>query len=419
MAEYRVPYGKSEVTFSIPDDYPVSVIAPRDIAPADDITALVRNALADPVGDIDLARYAGARSVAIAISDKTRPIPHTAIVPLLDHLAELGIADDAITFLIATGTHLPMTFEEFPAILPGDMLRRYRVISHDCDAPDLVYLGETQRGTPVYANRHFVEADLRIGIGNLEPHQFMGFSGGVKIAAIGLAGRETINTNHAMMIDPRSELGSYDDNPTRQDLEDIGRLMHVDFALNFILNRHKQVVRALAGDPLAVMHAGIPLARDLLEVPVAEAFDLVIASPGGYPKDINLYQAQKALSHAARVTRTGGHVILAAACSEGVGSDHYEEWVSGMESHAAVITRFKSEPFRLGPHKAFQIARDAVRVQVQMVSEIAPEYVAGLLLDSAPSVQAAIDTALDNLRARARVGVLPAANSTIPTLTAT
>lgn len=416
MAEYRVPYGKSEVTFAMPGEYSVTVIAPRDIAPAGDMVALVRDALVEPVGSVDLAQFAGAQSVAIAISDKTRPIPHAAIVPLLDRLAELGIADSAITFLIATGTHLPMTPDEFPKILPDDMLRRYRVISHDCDAPDLVYLGVTERGTPVWANPHFVAVDLRIVIGNLEPHQFMGFSGGVKGAAIGLAGRETINTNHAMMIDPRSELGRYDDNPTRQDIEDIGRLMRIDFALNFILNRQKQVVRTLAGDPLAVMQAGIPLAREILEVPVAEPFDLVITSPGGYPKDINLYQAQKALSHAARVTRTGGHVILVAACSEGVGSDHYEEWVTGMESHEAVMTRFKAQDFRLGPHKAFQIARDALRVHVQMVSEIAPDHAARLLLDTAPNLQAAINSALRELPAGARVGILPAANSTIPTL---
>ena len=134
----------------------------------------------------------------------------------------------------------------------------------------------------------------------------MGFSGGVKGAAIGLAGRATINHNHAMMSDPRAALDRYDDNPARQDVEEIGRLIGVHFALNTILNREKQLIHVLAGEPVAVMQAGIPLVRDLVEIPVSAPFDLVIASPGGHPKDINLYQAQKALAHAARIAKPGG-----------------------------------------------------------------------------------------------------------------
>lgn len=417
MAEYCVPYGTSEVMFTLPDTARSTVIAPREVAPPDDIRALVAGALDHPLGGVTLDDFAGARSVAITISDKTRPLSHDLVTVLLERLAALGIPDAAITLLIATGTHTPMPPEEFGLLLPDDIVRRYRMLSHDCDAMEtLVHLGTTDGGTPVYANRHFVDADLRIVVGNLEPHQFMGFSGGVKAAAIGVAGRETIDTNHALMTEPNAELGHYADNPMRQDLEQIGRMMGIQFALNAILNRHKQVVRALTGDPLAVMQAGVPLVRELVEVPVAQPFDLVITSPGGHPKDINLYQAQKALAHAARVTRDGGHAILVAACGEGPGSALYEDWVTGMSSHEAVIERFKREDFRLGPHKAFQIARDALRLHVQLVSEMDAARVKRLLLTPADDVQAAIDRALRELPAAAQIGIFPAANSTIPAL---
>jgi nickel-dependent lactate racemase len=274
----------------------------------------------------------------------------------------------------------------------------------------------TVRGTPVWINRRFVEADLRIVVGNIEPHQFQGFSGGVKSAAIGLAGRETINHNHAMMTDARSKLGQYEGNPARQDVEEIGQAIGVHYALNAILNGQKQIVHALAGEPQSVMEMGIPLSRSVCQVAVNAPFDLVIASPGGHPKDINVYQSQKALAHASLVTRNGGVVILVAACPEGAGSRGYETWVAGMNSHEQVLARFEREGFCVGPHKAFQIGRDAARVQVFLVSDMAAESARALLLTPAGSIDEALALVLPDLPEGARVGIMPRATSTIPHL---
>jgi nickel-dependent lactate racemase len=410
--EFKIPYGCGYLAFWLPDDRPVEWIAPHDEPAAPDPVQLARQALANPVGGVRLADFADARSTAVAIPDKTRPIPYAALYSLLDALENMGMT--TITLLIATGAHAPMTPDEFEKILPDDILRRYPVISHDCDAPNLVYRGETSRGTPVWANNDWINADLRIVVGNIEPHQFMGFSGGVKGAAIGLAGRVTINANHALMSDPRATLGCYDDNPARQDVEEIGRLIGVHFALNTILNRDKQIVHVLAGEPVAVMQTGIPLVRDLVEIPVSAPCDLVIASPGGHPKDIDLYQAQKALAHAARTTKPGGTEILVAACTEGSGSQRYESWMAGMTTHEEVLERFAREEFRLGPHKAFLIARDAVRVRVRLVSEMPGEQVRHLLLTPAASLDEALAEALAGLPPDARIGILPAANVTVP-----
>jgi nickel-dependent lactate racemase len=248
---FSIPYGKTTLSFTLPDSADVTVVAPRDVPPAEDPSALVRQALDSPLGGFRFEERHSAKTAAIAINDKTRPVPHSDLLPpLLERLEQTGIPAAGITLMIATGAHPPMASEEFPQVVPADILARYPVICHDCDdRANLLHLGHTQRGTPVWINRVFYEADLRIVVGNIEPHQFQGFSGGVKSAAIGLAGRETINHNHAMMLDPMSGLGEYHANPARQDVEDIGRAIEVHMALNAVLNAGKRIVHAIAGEP--------------------------------------------------------------------------------------------------------------------------------------------------------------------------
>lgn len=410
--EFRVPYGKSQIGFSIPDTYTVEWIGPelRNVKPYHSI----QDAIENPLGAVPDLRQV--KSVAIAFPDKTRPMRPEALFTLLRWLHRHDLWPEAITILIATGTHTPMKAEDYGPALT-DAAKNYRVISHDCDDVEkLAYYGETTRGTPVWVNREFVRADLRVVIGNIEPHQFMGFSGGVKSAAIGLTGRETINRNHALMVEPGADLGRYEDNPVRQDVEEIGRMIGVNLAINTILDFDKDIAHVFAGDPVDVMKAGIPLVRKEYEIQVETPFDVVITAPGGHPKDINLYQAQKALSHASRVTKDGGTVILVAACPEGTGNARYEQWIKGMTSHEAVLERFAQEEFRLGPHKAFQIARDAVRIKPLIKSEMADEFVRSLLLTPIQDVTDTLQAVLRDLPDDARIGVIPIANATIPVL---
>jgi len=420
MAEFCVPYGRSQLQLWLPDRFAVEVLTPAPVSVVPDPAGAAREAVARPLGSIRLTDFARARSVVIAIADKTRPIPNAILLPpLLEALAAAGIPDTAITFLIATGLHAAMQPHEFAGLLPEGMLGRFRVISHDVtDRANMVRLGETSRGTPVFMNRLFVQADLRIVVGNIDPHQFMGFSGGVKTAAIGLAGLETINANHALLLDPRADLARYEGNPMRQEVEEIGRMAGVHFAVNAVVNEKKQIVAVLAGDPVEVMRHGIPRVLEIYQVKVAKPFDLMIVSPGGYPKDINLYQGQKALGHACRVAPPGSTVILAAACPEGSGSQSYEDWVRGMESHRAVLDRFKGEGFRIGPHKAFQFARDASVRRLLLVTDMPASKTRELLLTKAESLDSAVGLALEGLAASARIGVMPWGNSTVPTLAA-
>jgi nickel-dependent lactate racemase len=415
---YSLPYGKDKLTFALPASYEVSLLSPARVAAAANPVQLVHQALDRPAGEKKLTAFAGVRSAAIAINDKTRPVPHRHLLPpLLARLEALGLPPQAITLVIATGTHPPMPPEEFGLVVPPEILARYPVICHNAYDPDsLILLGQTGRHTPVWINRDFARAELRLVVGNIEPHQFVGFSGGVKSAVIGLGGAETINHNHAMMTDPQARLGKYEDNPVRQDIEEMGRLIEIHFALNAILNEAKELVTVIAGEPRAVIEQGIPRVRELYQINASQPFDLVIASPGGHPKDINLYQAQKGLAHAALVTKTGGAIVLAAACPEGTGSDKYEQWMEDKTSYQEVFDRFQQEGFRVGPHKAFQIARDASQRRVILLSDMPAGLVRRLLLEPADSLEMALSLVLPDLAPQARIGIMPMANATIPAL---
>jgi len=409
MVDYSIPYGKRSLRFSLPDSADVDVIAPKSVPAAQNPNELIASALQDS----NLDAFADAVSVAIAINDKTRPVPHDQLLPpLLEALESMGISQDAITLIIATGAHPPMQKTEFSQVVPAEVLSRYRVISHDCDdAANLVPLGETRRGTPVSVNRTYAEADLRIVVGNIEPHQFQGFSGGVKSAAIGLAGRETIERNHAWLTDPRSRLGAFESNPARQDVEEIGAIIGIHFALNVILNDKKEILRALAGDPADVIAAAIPLVREIYQVEVDHLYDLMIVSPGGHPKDINLYQAQKALAHAALVTQPDGIIVLASACPQGAGEERFEEWMLDTPSLDTIVEQFRQEGFCLGPHKAYQIARDARGRSLFLLSELPAPDLERMHLVPVTDLQHLLETLTD---AKEHIAVMPYANATIP-----
>lgn len=410
----QLPYGKTKLSLDLPDS--AQIIAPKDVPPAPNPIELAQHALAKPQGGKTLADFGHFKTVAIAINDKTRPVPHAELLPpLLEALHDLGA--EKIVFVIANGTHPPMPPDEFPMILPPEIIAKYEIVSHDAYNPaEMVDLGKTPHGTPVLVNRQYVAADLRIVVGNIEPHQFMGFSGGVKSVAVGIASLATINHNHALMTHPESRLGQYDHNPARQDVEAIGQLIRVDFALNALLNGGKKIVNVLAGDPRAVMQAAIPQVREIFQVPVPHEFDFIISSTGGHPKDINLYQAQKALAHAALITKTGGTVLVLAACPEGTGSAKYEKWMDGMSSYEAVFERFAREGYQVGPHKAYQLARDAARVKTYLYSEMSADFVEKLLLHPVIDLDKTLGDILGSLPDTAQIGIMPAANATIPIL---
>jgi nickel-dependent lactate racemase len=417
MSVISLPYGKTQLSLEIDDKLTPDIIMPPVSTPASDARESVNSSITHPIGGFSWDRVITNGQVAIAINDKTRPVPNSIMIPpLLEKLFSLGFKPAQITFYIATGTHIPMRSEEFSLLLPPEIISHYKVVSHDCDDSDnLEFLGTTSKNTPVWINSAFFNSDLKILVGNIEPHHFMGYSGGAKTASIGLTGRQTINHNHAMLVEPESNFGVYGNNPTRQDVEEIGDLIHIDAALNVVMNSAKQIVHSLFGTPREVMSAGIPLSQDICQIKIKHAeYDLVIASPGGYPKDINLYQSQKALSHAASITRDGGCVILVAQCIEGVGSNSYEAFMEGISSTEEVFTKIKEEGFKVGPHKALQFAREQKRIRIIIVSDIDISRLRRLLLEPAENLETAFTKASIDLPPHPRIAVMPKATNTIP-----
>lgn len=416
--DYAVKYGAGVLTFVPPVVADVTVIGPRAAPGVSDPGAEVERALGEAVAQ-RLRRQPG--KTAITVSDATRPVPNDIILPpLLAELHARSAREEDICIVVGTGNHRAATPAEFPSLVGADIARRYRVFSHVYDDPaELVRLGETGRGTPVVVNKTFAEADTRIVIGMIDPHQFVGYTGGCKGAFIGLAGSETIAANHSMLSDPAAKLGVCDGNPVREDIDEFTDFLSIDLAINVVLNTANEVVRVFAGDPHDVLAAAVPLVQDVCETAVPHPMDIVIASPGGYPKDINLYQAQKALAHACELVRPDGCVILVAECREGAGDDLYEAWMTAAETPQDVVTRFEREGFRMGAHKAFLFARSMLKARTFLVSSgVAPDQARKLHLIPAPTVEDALAAAVEGIDGSPRVGVMPRASSTIPRIKA-
>jgi len=417
VAKYSLPYGKTKLEIDLDDRYRVDLFLPKDIHPDSDEKTIISSAIRNPEnGKVLSFKDAERMKVAITINDKTRPVPNNVIFPpLLRELNDRGIKNENITILIATGTHIPMSKNEHNLLLNEDILQNYHVTSHDCDeTSNLIFKGTTTYGTKVYVNSIFDSADIKVVVGNIEPHHFAGFSGGAKSASIGVCGRETITHNHILLKDPKSCVGRYEDNPLRQDIEEIGQLIEIDFALNVILNEKKEILHALFGSPKDVMKKGIQIIRENELIKISEPYDLVIASAGGYPKDINLYQAQKALTHASLFCKDGGMVLLAVACSEGVGSQSYVDFMQGVGSHKQAKEKFEKQGFRVGPHKSYQFAMIADRIDFKIKSEIEPNVLTGLLIESMDDFGIGITEVLNTSPSISRIAILPYATATIP-----
>ncbi len=418
MVEAVVPYGKTQLRFSIPESAPLTVIKPVSAPASPDQMGEVARALEEALARHPLQELGTA---VVVVSDGTRPVPNATILPvLLRRMEAAGIARERTTILVATGLHRPTRESELPALLGEEVCRRYRVDVHDArDRDRLERVGTTSRGTPIWINRLYLQCDVRILTGMIEPHQFVGFTGGAKSVAIGLAGEETIEGNHVLLQDPRSQMGVYDGNPAREEMEEILDLVGADLALNVILNNEKQIVAALAGPPRVMERAGVEMVARLCQATVPHPFDIVIASPGGFPKDLEVYQAQKAVAHAAIAVREGGTIILVAECPEGSGDARFEEWMAAASSPTDVVERFRREGFRMGAHKAFLLARSMVKARVLLVSDRLPQELGRkLLFEQYTTAEDALESAFARHGMTATVAVMPKASSTIPRVAA-
>ncbi len=409
----ELPYGKRKVSFDLPSGWGAELFRPNPVPSARDPQEEILRAIENPLGRGRLEGFEGAGTAAVAISDETRPVPHRLILPpLLDRLERIGIPPSAVRILVASGLHPPMTESQLPNILPAEILKRYPVTVHDANQSDLTFLGSTSRGTPVSMNPLFRQANLRLVVGLIDPHQFVGYTGGVKGAAIGLAGSKTIEANHSMLFLTGAIVGEIEDNPVRQDIEEIGRMAGVHWAINVVLNEANEVVKAFSGDPAGVERAGSEFCRSVYETKASKEYDLVIASPGGYPKDINVYQAQKALAHVTPLVRKGGEILFFAECPEGHGDEVFYQMMAEYRTPQEVVEGFQKERFKMGRHKAFLWCRSLVKARVYLYSSIDKGLSRTLMVEPARTIHDALERIARRYPNPPQIAVMPKANST-------
>ena len=350
--------------------------------------------------------------IAVVTSDITRPCPTYRIMPaLLDELYAAGCRPEDIALVFALGSHRRQTPEEMQKLAGDRAWREIRCV--DSDPDDCVHIGVTDSGTPVDITRAVAAADRRICLGNIEYHYFAGYSGGAKAIMPGCSTPAAIQANHSMMVREESCAGNLDTNPLRRDLEQATAMVGVDFIVNVVLDEHKQIVRAVAGDLTLAHREGCRFLDGMYLKPLERRADIVIVSQGGAPKDLNLYQTQKALDNAKHAVRPGGAIILIGSCKEGLGSKVFEEWLLSAPTAHSMIERIGRD-FQLGGHKAAAIAMVLENAEIYLVSDMADELVERIFLKPAHSAQEALDAAFARLGPDATVLAMPYGGSTLP-----
>lgn len=406
-------YGKKKVNIDVPDVNVQAVLKPNNVKIERIGVEEVKHAMQNPIGSDRLKNVISEdESVCIITSDITRPMPSKTVLPLvLEELNEGGVADKDITVVFALGNHRAHTEEEKKYLVGEDIYARIKCV--DADQSRVANLGTTSRGTPVDIFEDVVKADRVICLGNIEYHYFAGYSGGAKAIMPGVSTANAIQANHSMMVEDTSVAGKIQGNSLRADIEEAAEFVHIHFIINVVLNEKKQVIKAVAGHYIDAHREGCRFLDQLYKVEIAEKADAVIVSAGGYPKDINLYQAQKALDNSKHAVIDGGVIILAASCMEGLGEEVFERWMTEAQTPCSMVKKIKKQ-FELGGHKAAAIGMVQQKADIYLVSDMDKELVKLLHFQPYDTVQDAIDRALAHKGNSASVIIMPYGGSTLP-----
>ena len=411
--EVQLAFDRSGVEVKLPDDLDTHVLRPRFAAGLPDEDKALAAAIANPIGSpglLDLAR--GKTSAAIAVCDITRPAPNRTVLPHVIRALEAGgISMEAITILIATGLHREATADELDEIVGSEVLGRHPVYSHRArEVDEQVFLGETSGGTQAFVDERFIEADLHITLGFIEPHLMAGFSGGRKLISIGLAGERTIKRLHSPMFmrDAKATEGSFPDNPLHRELLEIAALAGHDFMVDVALTDKREIAAVFAGEPVAAHAAGVEFVRRSTLAQVDEPADAVVTTSGGYPLDLTFYQAVKGLTAASHIVREGGEILLAAACREGLGGPEFSSLVRRAGNSRELLDALSKRTVEVDQWQAEKLAMVAEKARLSFcVPGLSRADRAMLWGPTHANPQEAVDGVLGRLEKGARVVVIP------------
>ncbi|WP_028389839.1 nickel-dependent lactate racemase [Bacillus cihuensis] len=413
----NILYGKEGLLLDLPDD--VFLVEPNHLPGIEEEKEAVTHALRSPIGACSLKETVKATdTIAIVISDITRPTPNHKLVPwLIEELNHVPLENFVI--INGTGTHRDQTREEFVSMLGEWVVDNIRIINNNChDKATLVNLGQSKFGCDVYLNKEYVEADFRIVTGFIEPHFFAGFSGGPKGIMPGIAGIETIMTFHnARMIgDPLSTWGNMENNPVQEMTREINQMCKPDFMLNVTLNKDKEITAVFAGELYEAHDKGCAFVKEHAMIQCAERFDVVITSNSGYPLDQNLYQAVKGMSAAQKIVKKGGAIIIASECSDGLPSHgNYAKIFDMAKSPQELLDLISSPDFKM--FDQWQVQKQAVIqvwADVYVYSKLTDEQVKGAMLKSTDNIEQTLEELKQLYGEDMSIAVLPLGPLTIP-----
>jgi lactate racemase len=415
----EMAFGKSGLALDLPEGFRYQVLHAHAASPVENAQDAVEYVLDHPTGTpplLDLAK--GKKSAAISVCDITRPAPNRLVLPpILARLERAGIAKENITILIATGLHRPAPPEEIEEIVGAEIAANYRVVNHHAkQLAEHRFLGTSSTGTPVYIDERFVAADLHITLGFIEPHLMLGFSGGRKLIAPGLAAQETIKVLHSpkFMRDPRVVEGSIEGNPLHRELLEIASMAGHHFLIDAALGRgtaeygRKPITAVFAGDPRKAHAAGVQYVAEIMLERIDEPVDAVITSSAGYPLDMTFYQAIKGVTAASHIVKPGGKILLIAECSEGAGAHEFQAMVAENRNDGEFLKKLEQQPVEVDQWQLEKLAMVTRRLDLlYYVPGLPAEQKAALWGESFDSAQGAIASLLASLPGDARVAVIP------------
>jgi len=420
----RLAYGEEGLDINLPDYLNIDVLEPRNTEGLPNQAAAIEDALLNPIGSRPLRELVKqSDTVGIIINDITRPMPYKIILPIL--LRELGdIPSEQILLFNATGTHRFNTDAELTEMLGEDVFSRYRIIQNDAgDRPSHKLAGTTVSGNDIWLHKAYMDCDIRILTGFIEPHFFAGFSGGGKAVMPGLALLETILANHSVSnIDhPKATWGVTYGNPIWEEIQQAASLAPPSFLLNLALNKDKKITAVFAGDFHKAHERGCDYVRKNAMVAVEKPYDIVITSNSGYPLDMNLYQAVKGMSVAARLVTGGGSIVVAADCRDGIPAHgEYGRLLCEAESHDSLLKKIHEKDFEIQDMWQAQVhSMICQKTDVYFHSRnLSDEQIKCAFLKPCPRVEDTIEKLLHKYGKDVSICVLPEGPQTIPYISA-
>jgi lactate racemase len=414
--ELTFPYGKGTRTVHLSGGFVCDQLAANLAASLEDPEGAVRAALRNPIGTPPLSKVVSrGERVAIVVNDITRLVHSEVFLPvLINELNSAGIRDSDIFIVFALGIHRRQSPDEQRLVVGEEVARRIALSDHDChDQDNLVHIGRTSRGNEVWINRRVWEADRVILTGEIVYHLIAGYSGGRKSLVPGVAGAETTTFNHKFILDPACRTGKLAGNPAHEDLLEACRMFGPDFLLNVVLSPAGNLVKVVAGHFEHAHYEGCKTVDRMYRVPFGEPYDLVLASAGGFPFDIDLRQAHKGMENAANAVRPGGTLVYFAECLNGAGHRAFEDWVRRFTNSSEMEEELRSQ-FVVGGHKAYWVVRLGERVRVLLVSALPETFVRRCQLRPAPDPQSTIENELSRMPPGSRIAYIPHAGFTLP-----